>query len=121
MTRTGSKITFCNIRFNLIAYKSLSVEELDALSDEASNFLHFLQAFGSKLKPHNFINILMVVDRVQNFDSVTCGIFQLYFYDNLFKPNENSKIQDKARLHKRTIETLLNELLFSAIETKTKK
>ena len=52
----------------------------------------------------------MVEDRVQNLDSVTCGIFQLYFYDNLFNWNENSKIPDKARLNKRTIETLLNEL-----------
>ena len=52
----------------------------------------------------------MVEDRIQNLDSVTCDIFQLYFYDNLFNPNENSKTQDKARLNKRTIETLLNEL-----------
>ena len=52
----------------------------------------------------------MVEDRIQNLDSVTCDIFQLYFYDNLFNRNENSKIQDKARLNKRTIETLLNEL-----------
>ena len=48
--------------------------------------------------------------RVQNLDSVTCGIFQLYFYDNLFNPNENSKIQDKSKLNKKTIKTLLNEL-----------
>ena len=52
----------------------------------------------------------MVQDRIQNLNSVTCGIFQLYFYNNLFNPNENSKIQDKARLNKRTIDTLLNEL-----------
>ena len=50
----------------------------------------------------------MAEDWIQKLDSVTCGIFQLYFYDNLFNPN--SKIQDKARLNKRTIETLLNEL-----------
>ena len=92
--------------------KNLSVEELDALSDSdrASNFFHVIQAFGNKLKLHNFVNIWMVEDRVQNLDSVTCGIFQLYFYDNLFNWNENSKIPDKARLNKRTIETLLNEL-----------
>ena len=41
---------------------------------------------------------------------MTCGIFQIYFYDNLFNPNKNSKIQAKKRLIKRTIETLLNEL-----------
>ena len=53
----------------------------------------------------------MVKDRIQNLNSVTSGIFQLYFYDNLFNPNEISKIQDKARLNKRTIDTLQNELL----------
>ena len=52
----------------------------------------------------------MVKDRIQNLDSVICSIFQLYFYNNLFNPNENSKIQEKARLNERTIETLLNEL-----------
>ena len=46
----------------------------------------------------------------QDLDSVTCGIFQLYFYDNLFNPDEDSKIQDKAKLKEKTIETLLNEL-----------
>ena len=52
----------------------------------------------------------MVEDRVQDLDSSTYGIFQLYFYDNLFNPEENSKIQDKARLNKKTIETLFNEM-----------
>ena len=52
----------------------------------------------------------MVEDRVQDLDSVTCGIFQLYFYDNLFNPDENSKIQDKTKLNKNTIEILLNEI-----------
>ena len=41
---------------------------------------------------------------------MTCGIFQIYFYDNLFNTDKNSKIQDKKRLNKRIIETLLNEL-----------
>ena len=53
----------------------------------------------------------MAKDRIQNLNSVTSGIFQLYFYDNLFNPNEISKIQDKARLNKKTIDTLQNELL----------
>ena len=53
----------------------------------------------------------MAKDRIQNLNSVTSGIFQLYFYDNLFNSNEISKIQDKARLSKKTIDTLQNELL----------
>ena len=52
----------------------------------------------------------MVEDRVQDLNSSTCDIFQLYFYDNLFNPNKNSKIQGNTKLTKRTIEALLNEL-----------
>ena len=52
----------------------------------------------------------MVEDRLQGLDSVTCGVFQVYFYNNLFNPDQNSKMQNKKRLKKKTIETLLNEL-----------
>ena len=79
MTRSDKKTTLCNIRFNFNACKNLSNEELDGLSDIASNFFHFVQAFVNKLKLRNFVNIWMVEDRIQSLDSVTCGIFQLYF------------------------------------------
>ena len=109
MTRTDNKITLANIKFNLNACKNLTKKELDASSDVATNFFHFVQAFDNKLKLLDFVKIWMVEDRVQDLNSVTCGIFQISFYDNLFNPNENSKIQKKKRLNKRTIETLLNE------------
>ena len=73
-------------------------------------FSIFIQAFGIKLKLRNFVNIWMVEDRLQNLDSSTCGIFQLYFYDNLFILDKNSKIQSSTKLNKKTVETLLNEL-----------
>ena len=41
---------------------------------------------------------------------MTWGIFKIYFFENLFNLNENSKIQNKKWLNKRTIETLLHEL-----------
>ena len=88
----------------------LSEEEIDSLSGTARNFFRFVQVFEIKLKLINFVNIWMVEDRVQDLNSSTCGIFQLYFYDNLFNPNENSKMQGDTKLTKRTIETLLNEL-----------
>ena len=53
----------------------------------------------------------MVEDRIQDLDTVTCGIFQIYFYDNLFNPDKHSKIENKTKLNKKTIEILLNELL----------
>ena len=36
--------------------------------------------------------------------------FRYYLYDNLFNPNENSKIQGNTKLNKKTVETLLNKL-----------
>ena len=110
LTRTDNKITLVNIKFNLNACKNLSKKELDALSDTANNFFRFIQAFGNKLKLRDFVNIWMVEDRVQDLNSVTCGIFQIYFYDNLFTPDRDRKIQNKKRLHKKTVEILFNEL-----------
>ena len=110
MTWTDDKLTLVNIKFNLNACKNLSKKELDASSDTAANFFHFIQAFGNKLKLRDFVNIWMVEDGVQDLNFVICGVFQIYFYYNLFNPNKNSKIQDKRQLNKKTIETLLNEL-----------
>ena len=62
------------------------------------------------MKLRRFVNIWMVEDRLQDLDSATCGIFQIHFYENLFNPNENSKIQNETKLKKSTVEKLLNEL-----------
>ena len=111
MNRTDQKITLCKIKFNLGACKKLSKKEIDSLSDTARDFFYFVQAFGIKLKLKSFVNIWMVEDQIQDLDSNTCGIFQLYFYESLFNPNQNSKIQNDTKLKKSTVETLLNELL----------
>ena len=90
ITRTDNKITLFNTRFNLNACKNLSKRELDALSNTASNSF--------------------ILSKLLAISSNYMWYIQLYFYDNLFYSNENSKMQDKARLGKETIETLLNEL-----------
>ena len=110
MNKTDQKITLCKMKFNLGACKQLSKKEIYSLSDNAREFFYFVQAFGIKLKLRSFVNIWMVEDRIQDLDSATCGIFQLYFYDNLFNPDKNSKIQNETKLKKSTVETLLNEL-----------
>ena len=107
MKRTDDKITLVNIEFNLNTCKNLLKKERDALSYTTTNFFHFFQAFGINLKLRDFVNIWMVEDRVQDLDSVTWGIFQICFYDNLFNPDQNSKIQDKKLLNKKTTNCLL--------------
>ena len=103
MTRTDQKITLCKVRFNVNACKSLSEEEVDSLSNTARNFFRFVQAFRIKLNLRSFVNIWMVEDRVQDLDSVTCEIFQLYFYENLFNPKESSSIQGNTKLTKKKL------------------
>ena len=90
--------------------KKLTKKEIDSLSDTARDFFHFVQAFGIKLKLKCFVNIWMVEDRIQDLDSNTCEIFQLYFYENMFNPNQNSKIENHTKFKKSTVESLLNEL-----------
>ena len=80
------------------------------LATPLETFFYFVQAFGIKLKLRSFVNIWMVEDRIQDLDSNSCGIFQLYFYENLFNPDQNSKIQNETKFKKTTVETLLNEL-----------
>ena len=110
MNRTDHKIALCKVKFNLGACKKLSKKEIDSLSDTAIDFFYFVQAFGIKLKLKSFVNIWMVEDRIQDLDSNTCRIFQVYFYENLFNPNQNSKIQIDTKFKKSTVETLLHEL-----------
>ena len=77
---------------------------------QLETFFYFIQAFGIKLKLRSFVNIWMIEDRLQDLDSSTCSIFQIYFYENLFNPDQNSKIQRETKLNKKTVEILLNEL-----------
>ena len=63
----------------------------------------------------------MAEDRMQDLNSSTCGIFQLYFYNNLFNPNQKSKIQSDAKLTKKTTETLLNKLFYLDNEDSNKQ
>ena len=92
--------------------KNLSKAEIDNLSDTARDFFYFLKSFGNKLKVCYFVNLLMFQDTIQSLNTVTCGIVQIYFYNNLFNLDVNSKIQNNKKLtkKKKTIKTLINEL-----------
>ena len=45
------------------------------------------------------VKVHLVDDQLQKIETDTCGMFQLYFYFNLFMPFENSSIiSDKKTL-----------------------
>ena len=52
----------------------------------------------------------MLEDPIQKPITVTCGLFQLYFCENIFFPDENSKLHSYKKLMNTALETLLNEL-----------
>ena len=54
------------------------------------------------------MNILILENRFQNLLRSDYGPFQLYFYKNLFDPDEKSKILQHQKLTKNTLETLIN-------------
>ena len=81
--------------------KSLNKAEIDNLSDTAKEFFYFVQLFGNNLKVRDFVNLWMAEGLIHSLDTVTYGIFQIYFYNNLFNPNVNSKIQNNKNLAKK--------------------
>ena len=101
MTRNDKKRTLCNIRFNLNTCKNLSAEEIYALCGTARNFFLICSSFWPEaFKLRNFVNIWMVEDRIQDLNSVTCVIFQLYFYNYLIR-TKTAKYRTKINLTKR--------------------
>ena len=52
----------------------------------------------------------MADNNLQELSSPTCGIFQLYFYKNLFDPAIQSDIIHQKILTVETIKTILNEI-----------
>ena len=69
----------------------MSQKTKDQLTDTAQIFFHLLEQF-AKLKKTNCMNLLILKNTLQNLTTSTCGLFQLYFYKNLFAPEEQSKI-----------------------------
>ena len=95
LTRTDNKIILVNVKFSLNACKNLTKNELDNLSDTVHDVFYLVQSFGRKLKLRDFVNLLEVEDRIPHFDAVTCGIFQIYFYGNLFNFDKTAKYNTK--------------------------
>ena len=68
--------------------------------------------FGKLHKINNVVTVHLVDNQLQEIETDTCGIFQLYFYVNLFPPLKNSSIVNNKKLSKSTLEKILNELFY---------
>ena len=73
------------------------------------DILHLMYEFGKLHKLNDVVMMHLVDDQLQNIETDTCGIFQLYFYVNLFTPLENILTVNDKKLSKSTLKKLLNE------------
>ena len=85
----------------------------DQLTDTAQN--HLLGQF-AKLKKTECMNILILENNVEDLLGSTCSLFQLYFYKNLFDPDEKSKILDHENLNKKIVETIINKIFSTDVD-----
>ena len=53
---------------------------------------------------------------IQDLLKSDCGPFQLYFYKDLFDPDERSKTLDHQNLTKNTLETVTNEIFSTDVD-----
>ena len=107
INKKDKKINLTYIQFDLASYKNINKRQLTITGQD---FFHTLNEF-AKVHKRKVVDVLMVGDCLQNLEADTCGLFQLYFYVNLFLPEKNSKILNNKNLTISTIQTLLNEIL----------
>ena len=110
LNKKDSKITVITLTFSMEEGKN--IKTVNRLSETTQDILHLINEFG---KLHNLkeeVRVRFVDDQLQKTETNTCRVFQLYFFVNLFNPDENSVvIEDKILTKKKTIEKLLNEIL----------
>ena len=103
------QIKLCSMTFDTNVWEKMSNQKKTQLNETATYFFHLLNQF-ARLKKVNKMTIIIVENDLQKLASPTCGIFQLYFYKNLFDPPLQSNIVSHKNLNMSTIETLLNEI-----------
>ena len=106
--------------FDIAVWEKLPKEKKKMLSETAGYFFHLLYEF-AKYKQTKNMKIVIVENDLQDIRSSTCGIFQLYFYKNLFDPPTTSQIINKNILKNSTIQILLNEILTTQTEENEKR
>ena len=104
------KLTLAKLKFSMNSNENLAENETKSLSESAQDLFHLTHSFGKNEIITNFVNVWMLEDPIQKATTVSCGSFQLYLYQNLFFPNENSKLHSYKKLMNTAHETLLNEL-----------
>ena len=98
-----------------MTWKALNQKIKSQLTETAQNFSHLLEQF-AKLKKTNCMSIMILENTIQDIETSNCGQFQLYLYENLFDPDNESKIFNHRKLTKQTLQTIINEIFSTDIK-----
>ena len=72
------------MKFSMNAYERLKENETKKLAGSAQDLFNLIHSFGKNEQLTNFVNVWMLDHPMQMPKTVTCGPFQMYFYENLF-------------------------------------
>ena len=106
--KKDNKITLITLTFSMNEYKK--IKNGHRLRPTTQDLLHLMYQFGKLNKIKDIVKVHLVNDQLQKIETDTYGMFQLYFYFNLFMLFENSSIIKDTKLSKKTIKKLLNEI-----------
>ena len=106
--KNDRKVTLISLTFSMVQYQKM--KGLSELRTMTQDLLHLMYEIGKLHDVKDEINVFTVDDQLQKTETDTCGIFQLYFYYNLFNPLKTSSIIESSSLGRNTIEKLLNEI-----------
>ena len=104
-----NKTALITLKFSTLEYEK--IRKKNRSTDTAIDLLHLINKFEKSHKLKNEVTLHFVDDQLQMIEKDTCGMYQLYFYVNLFNPLEDSSFVNEKSLSKQTIEKLLNEIL----------
>ena len=106
--KNDRKITLISTKFSMLQYEKIT--DMKQLRTATQDLLHLIYEYGKLHNVQDEITVFSVDDQLQKVETDTCGIFQIYFYYNLFKPLINSSVIKDNVISKHTIQKLLNEI-----------
>ena len=99
LEKKDNKVTVITLTFSMNECEN--IKNANRLSTTTKDLLHLMNKYGKKYNLKKDVSVNFVDDQLQKTETDTCGIFQLYFYVNLFNPVENSDIiNDKTLTQK---------------------
>ena len=90
--KNDKKVTLITLKFSMIKYEK--IRNGHRLTPTAQDLLHLMNEFGKLHKIKDIVKVHLVDNELQKIETDACGMFQLYFYFNLFMSFENSLIKN---------------------------